>query len=228
MGRIFVTGDTHQSIDISKLNTTKFPEQRKLSKDDYVIVAGDFGMLWNDSKEEHYWRNWLNEKTFTTLFVDGNHENFDMLNNYPISEWNGGKVHFITPSIIHLMRGQVFEIDGIKIFTMGGATSMDKERRVEYISWWKEEMPNHNEYSEAMENLDRHNWKVDYIITHCPPGSTTIKIFDEMFYEPNSITQFLEMVEERLEYRKWFAGHLHVDADIKDVSVLFDRIIEMN
>ena len=96
---IFVTGDTHGEIDISKLNTKNFPIQRELTKDDYVIVTGDFGLVWDGSKADRHWQQWLNEKPFTTLFVDGNHENHELLQQYPVTEWNGGKVHQIQPSI---------------------------------------------------------------------------------------------------------------------------------
>jgi len=81
---IYITGDTHIPIDISKLNTSKFPDQKALSKSDYVIVCGDFGGVWEYSEEGRYWLNWLEQKNFSTLFVDGNHENFDMLDNFCI------------------------------------------------------------------------------------------------------------------------------------------------
>lgn len=73
--------------------------------------------------------------------MDGNHENFDLINEYPVEEWCGGKVHIIRcdkegkPKIIHLMRGQVFEIEGKKIFTVGGAYSIDKYMRTPHRSW---------------------------------------------------------------------------------------------
>jgi predicted phosphodiesterase len=85
---IYVCGDTHIPIDIFKLSVGNFPEQKQMTKDDYIIIAGDFGGVWNNSKEELYWRKWLNDKNFTTLFVDGNHENFELSNNhFPESRW---------------------------------------------------------------------------------------------------------------------------------------------
>lgn len=78
---IFVTGDTHG--DYTRFNTANFPEQKAMTKLDYVIICGDFG-IWNESNEEKYWLNWLQDKPFTTLFVDGNHENYDLLNSYPV------------------------------------------------------------------------------------------------------------------------------------------------
>ena len=86
MSRVFITGDLHGNIDIKKLNSKNFPEGNSLTKEDYVIICGDFGLVWNNSAEELYWRKWLDEKPWTTLFVDGNHENFNLLNDYPICE----------------------------------------------------------------------------------------------------------------------------------------------
>ena len=120
---IYITGDTHGDW-VSRLNTNAFPEQKEMTKDDYVIVCGDFG-IWNDTKQERYNLDWLEDKPFTTLFVDGNHSNFDRLYTMPVSEWHGGKVHFIRPSVIHLMRGQVFNIEGKTFWTFGGASSHD-------------------------------------------------------------------------------------------------------
>lgn len=123
---IWVTGDTHGDW-IHRVNMDSFPEQREMSKDDYVIILGDFG-IWRDSPQQRWYLNWLEERNFTTLFIDGNHENYDILDSYPVEEWHGGKVHFIKPSVIHLMRGQVFDIDGLKFFTFGGASSHDISR----------------------------------------------------------------------------------------------------
>jgi calcineurin-like phosphoesterase family protein len=79
--KVYVTGDTHCPIDIKKLNSENFQEGKTLTKDDVVIILGDFGLLWKDipDKEEKYWTNWLNNKPWTTLFVDGNHENHNRL-----------------------------------------------------------------------------------------------------------------------------------------------------
>ena len=81
---IYFVGDIHADIGIYKLNTKNFSEQKEMTKDDYIIICGDFGCVWDGSKNDKYWINWLNSKKFTTVFVDGNHENFDLLYQYPI------------------------------------------------------------------------------------------------------------------------------------------------
>lgn len=228
MSRIFVTGDVHGGHDIKKLTNKKFPENKDLTKDDYVIVAGDFGLLWNNSPEEIHLRNWLTyTKNFTTLWVDGNHENFNMLNNYKVEEWNGGKVHKISDSIIHLIRGEIYTIHGKKFFIMGGAESVDKEHRVENVSWWKEELPSWKEYENGISNLEAHSWDVDYIITHTCP----LEIFDTVV-ENNKVTtdleKYLEMVSNTSKYKHWYFGHFHQDKKIDNKhTVIYNKIIEL-
>ena len=107
---IYVTGDTHADW-LTRLSFRAFPEGRELTKKDFVLVLGDFG-IWDNSRREKYNLDWLEDRPWTTLFLDGNHENYDILDNLPVSEWNGGKVHSLRPSVIHLMRGQLYTING--------------------------------------------------------------------------------------------------------------------
>lgn len=224
---ILVTGDLHGHIDIHKLNTTNFPLQSELTKEDYLIVCGDVGLVWggNNAQSDEYWQKWLNDKSFTTLIVDGNHENHELLQQYPVTEWHGGKVHMIQPSVIHLMRGQVFNIDGKTFFTMGGASSLDKEYRKEGISWWPQELPSTEEYEEAERNLARHNWSVDYVITHC--GPTLLQSCFNACYEPDKLTNYFDALACRLEWKTWYMGHYHREACLGKYRVLYHDIVEV-
>lgn len=221
---IYVTGDIHGDIDIGKLSTDRFPQQRTLSKDDYLIVCGDFGLVWDGSKREAWWCKWLDGKNFTTLWIDGNHENFERLSQFPIVDMFEGKVHKISQSIYHLKRGQVLTIDKKKFFVMGGAKSHDKWCRKEHISWWKEEMPSSSEMEQAIRSLDMNNWSVDYVLTHCAPRS--IQIMLAYWYENDELTGFLERVRKDLQFRHWFFGHYHTDVQLNEqFTALYDRII---
>ncbi|MEN6459781.1 MAG: metallophosphoesterase family protein [Syntrophomonas sp.] len=220
---LYVTGDTHGELDIHKLNTENFPEQHSMTKRDYVVILGDFGLVWDASKEDLYWRKWLLQKNFTTLFIDGNHENFELLKQYPVVEWHGGIVQFINDSIIHLMRGQVYEIDGLKIFTMGGGSSIDKKYRKLGKSWWPEELPSSIEYEEAINNLTRNNWQVDYVFTH----TISNKMMQAMNYleEDTELNKFFDMLDENLVFKHWYFGHLHTDERINEkYTVLYKNI----
>lgn len=213
---IYVTGDTHGLHDFEKLRifSKAHPE---LTARDYVIIAGDFGGIWDEQSEIEL--AIYAALPFTVLFVDGNHENFDMLDSFPVEMWKGGKVHKIKPNIIHLMRGQVFEIDGNTIFTFGGATSVDKYRRVEGRSWWKQENPTLEELDEGIANLKRYNNKVDYIITHsCSKRALMYPALRfaaaEKFNCPEN--GLLSNFDDTVEYKHWYFGHFHVDERLGD------------
>ena len=105
---IYATGDTHGSLQ--RFQPEHFPEQAGMTRDDYVIICGDFGGVWDGGKKDERNLDWLESLPFTTLFVSGNHENFDRLSKYPVEEWNGGKIQRIRPHVIHLMRGQVLDV----------------------------------------------------------------------------------------------------------------------
>ena len=225
---IFCTGDTHGSMGMSRFNMTNFPLQKELSKEDYMIICGNFGLVWDNSKEEKYWLKWLNDKKYTTIFCDGNHSNHDMLDSLPVSIWNGGKVHFINDSVMHLMRGQIFNINGKKIFTFGGADSIDKQHRVEGKSWWKREMPSNAEYEEGLDNLEKHNFQVDYVISHDCSQSIFEKLMAGLWVKSlTSINKYFEVLEEKLDYKKWYFGHYHEDRWIDEKHRLIYNDIVM-
>jgi len=220
---IFVTGDTHCPIDIHKLREKKFPSHG-LTRSDFVIICGDAGLVWyGTDKEDSYWQDWLDKKPWTTLFVDGNHENHSKLDEMPVSEWHGGNVHFLRPNVIHLMRGQVYDICGKKFFAMGGAESEDKKYREENVSWWAREMPSDEEYETALDNLKKCGGRVDYIITHCCPTSIQAAFFSRK--SPNRLTDFLDEVMDKTKFKAWFFGHYHENIAVSDrLECLYNNI----
>ena len=240
---IYITGDTHGEF-YPRLREKALPN----TEGDYLIICGDFGGLWNGSKYEVERLDWLAKRPFTTLFISGNHENFDMLKEFPIAEWNGGKVQFIRDNIIHLLRGQIFELEGHTFFTMGGASSHDIsdgilqpndpdldekiklfERespfyRINHVSWWKEELPSYEEYAEANKNLAAHNHEVDYIITHCAPTSIAGTITNET-YPSDRLTNYLETLYKTCKFKKWYFGHYHKNLEIDEKMMLIYKNI---
>lgn len=218
---IYVTGDTHGIHDVYKIWGFKMEET------DYLIICGDFGFIWDGGVREEIYLNRLDSLEGTVLFVDGNHENFPLIYSYPVEEWNGGLVHKIRPSVLHLMRGQIYTIENKKIFVMGGGTSIDKMWRTEGISWWAEEMPSKEEYEIALDNLEKAEWKVDYVCTHAAPAVTHDVVLSSSYYKPqDELTKFLQTVDDRLSYKQWFFGHYHDDRQI-DVKhrLLYQDII---
>lgn len=206
---IYVTGDTHGGEDMSKLNTRLFPEQKQMTKDDYVIVAGDFGFPWGGryGRQDRYFLKWLNDKPFTTLFADGNHENFDLLATFEEEDFMGGRVQRISDSVLHLKRGEIYTLQGKAFFVFGGARSHDMHLRTEFVDWWKQEEPSEEEYAGGMDALERRGWKVDFVITHAAPASVAPKRAEE------PVCMYLDKIRKKLEFEKWFFGHYHEDRE---------------
>ena len=224
---IFVTGDTHIPTDISKLNTRSFPRQKELTKNDYVIICGDFGGVWYGNDKDNYWLDWLEQKNFTTLFIDGNHENFPALAEYEECSWNGGKVRFIRPSVIHLMRGYVFDLEGMKIFAMGGARSYDRMFRTEGRTWWPEEMPSEEEIRRARQNLAINDNQVDIMITHDAPQSIA-RMIDFAKSEDDELMPFFDELRNTVGYRHWYFGHFHEDWKVDEShTAVFNKILQL-
>ena len=218
---IYITGDTHGEYDDFLNRIYQYP----ITKDDIVIVCGDFGFVWG-SPYHRYFLAKLTAEPFTIAFVDGNHEDFDLLYNYPVMEWNGGKVHKIAENIYHLMRGQRFVIEGKSFFTMGGAYSVDKAMRNKGKSWWEQELPNNEEYKIAEQTLKACEYKVDYILTHTVPQSVIHYLGLVPDMHDAELTGYFEWLYDELEFKRWFAGHFHVNQLVRDkVQVLLDKVI---
>ena len=153
--------------------------------------------------------------------------------------------------VILLERGQVFEIEGKTFFTFGGASShdvqggiLDREDanydddllkalrselpfRIKHESWWEEELPNEKEMEEGRRNLANCNYKVDYVITHCC-ATGILDILDRgpaRLFEPDVLTDYLQEIEDKLEYTCWYFGHYHMDRKIDARHILLYHAI---
>ena len=214
---VFVTGDTHG--DYRRFND---PRLRELRKEDILIVCGDFGFIWDGSRAETRTLNRLAKKKYTICFLDGTHENFDLLAQYPVEMWNGGKVHVVADGVYHLMRGQVYTIDGKKYFTMGGGESPDYEIRVEHNTWSKEEVPTRQELLDAARNVDKTGGNIDVILTHEPPlkikGFLQLKDNREAV-RVTGLNTFFDELASFCKFQRWFFGALHEDKFISSSHI---------
>ena len=249
---IYVTGDCHGNFRrFTKSERGRLPF--KLTENDYVIVCGDLGLLWAKDGEFKYNLKWFSQLPFTLLWVQGNHENYNMIAEYSLEEWHGGKVrHILQDKIILLERGQVFTIEDRAFFTFGGASSHDISGgildkcsltyRVDYKravrgglpfrvlneSWWKQELPTEDELEEGRKNLAQVGYQVDFVISHC--GSNRLQEALERFnsgcYKHDVLTDYFEELENKLQYKQWFCGHYHEDfcIDAKH-TILYHKII---
>lgn len=220
---IFVTGDMHGDMarfDDKRLNT--------LRPGDTLIVCGDFGFIWDGSKKESKQLQAISKNKFTTVFVDGTHENFDLLERFPAVEWNGGRVHRIAHNILHLCRGHIFNIDGISIFAMGGGENEDLEiRQSKGEKWWAQECPSSQEMQFAVDNLYENGLRVDYVITHEPPSKIKYLLNPNGGFNP--VTAFFDELSRECSYRHWFFGSTHQDKTVSSMHTsVFQSIVQID
>lgn len=201
---IYLAGDTHghqqRLLDLIR--------EQMLMAGDLLIVLGDFSFLYrNDERENAFLDRLEREQSCTIAFIDGNHENFPAIYAYPQENWCGGKIHRIRKNIVHLMRGQVFQFRDRKFFTMGGAYSVD--RYLPDKSFWEQELPCSAEYHEAIRNLERHGYEVDYILTHTAPEKMILEM--GLYPDPHEreLNGFLEHIRRSARHYRWFCGHWH-------------------
>ncbi len=219
---IFITGDTHGDIDYPKLLKLK---EKKLSHDDYLIICGDAGICWSIYDSRRF-LSLYNDIGCTILFIDGNHENFDMLNGLPLVEYKGALMHQVDEHIFHILRGEILTLEGKTFFCLGGACSIDKMYRTPHISWWPEEEINKHDIDNAIANLEKVNNKVDYVITHCSDTKTVLKAFG---FRRDICTDQLMFIDKVVDYKHWFFAHYHFDRKISDKKTcLYQDIIEIS
>ena len=252
---IYITGDTHG--DFRRFSSRAFPEQAGLDRDDFVVICGDFGGVWKPQADadERYWLDWLDDKPFTTLFGDGNHENFARLDGdeFPRLDFHGGVAQRIRAHIYRLGRGEVFELDGKRVFAFGGAASHDIEdgildpngqdpvifrrkcrrwrqegRRFRVLgeTWWPRELPDEAELERgraALANVENH---VDIVISHCLPQDV-IPFLRTGPYAPDRLTlYFNDLLHRGLRFDRWYCGHYHMDRTVMGrFRVLYEDIV---
>lgn len=246
---IYLIGDTHGTIDFSCFMSLKDRARSgslQMSPDkDFVVVLGDWGVVWDNipSKEELKILKMWETAPWTTLVVDGNHENFARLFAYPEVPFNDGVARQISERIYNLKRGEIYNLCGHKIFVFGGGLSIDQERRVEGVSWWREELPTTREMDIGLEKLEQHGNKVDLIFTHEAPrrfvpellGCKNDKV-DESLPESlkykSPLAAYFEHLYNEIEFKAWFGGHYHCDKHFKqnnkEMFVLYRSIYSIS
>lgn len=216
---IYITGDTHGNIDFPKLK--EYFDKHYVTEKDFLIILGDAAIIW--SEKENYLSDYYCLGP-TVLFIDGNHENFELLNSFPVVEFKGAKCHKLHQMVYHVMRGEILNINGLSFFCMGGATSIDKARRINRVSWWEEENITNSDILNGLNNLEKVDYKVDYVLTHCAPSFVVKKMFN---YSVDPNTTILERFESQINYKHWLFGHYHENKSWNKFRCLYSDIIEI-
>ena len=220
---IWVTGDMH-----GEMSAFKREKINKIKKNDSLIVCGDFGFVWDGSKEEKRRLKWIGKRKYTVLFADGCNENFLLLDSYPTVDFAGGKARKISGNLMQLLRGETYEIDGKVIFVFGGGQNDNKELVVSKGTLSTPESPDRSEVENGINNLLKYDNKVDLIVTHDAPSSIKgfINIDDN---EQEYIHVTLENFKNTCKFKMWCFGKYHQDRLIPPYyQQLFEKVMRFN
>lgn len=230
MARTWVTGDLHGGDDFGDIQAWLALRGDEVQSDDRLLILGDFGLVWGKrTHKQHDLLRRLNDRRWgDTLWVDGNHEDFDQIEAWPTEEWHGGLVQRVPgfPHVIHLMRGEVYDMGDEGLwFSMGGARSVDRAWRAPHESWWPQEVPSQAEREHAIASLDAVGWEVDYVLTHdCPAGLVprAVPMAGQLDGPPwpYEHERWLQFLDDHMAYRRWYLGHFHQDGDLDDWHTL--------
>ena len=220
---VYVTGDMHG--DPTRLHDRAL---RRLKKGDTLLVCGDFGYIWKgDEAERRLLKKWGKRK-YTVAFLDGAHENFDRLDAFPVSDWNGGRVQVIGGNLLHLLRGEVYTLEGKTYFVLGGSEEPEREMRQSANTWFEREMPTEQELRHAIERLTAHGGRVNYMITHEPSAKVGGQLITRT-RELNGVHLFLSLLEETVQFDHWYFGALHMDKPVsRRHTAVFRRVLPVD
>ena len=155
----------------------------------------------------------------------------ESISSYKEILWRGGIVYIEEefPNLLFAKDGEIYDLAGKKAIAIGGAYSVDKFYRLSKgMKWFADEQPSEEIKMCVIDNLDAVNWNIDIVLTHtCPakyiPTETFLPMIDQSTVD-NSTEHWLDTIEDRLTYQKWYCGHWHIDKKIDKIRFIMDDL----
>lgn len=229
---IYITGDTHRDF----ARVFDFCRENETTTDDILIILGDAGINYFLDDSDRELKEELSTLELTLFCVHGNHEERPFLiDGYEERDWRGGIVYYEEdfPNLLFAKDGEIYDFDGIKTVVIGGAYSLDKYTRIFHGGgpWYESEQPSEEIKAYVERQLEKARWRVDRVLTHVAPKRyeptwTFILGLDQSRVD-KSTEEWLDSIEDRLDYGSWYCGHYHVDSQEGPVRIMQNDIDEL-
>lgn len=228
---VILTGDTHGEFD----RIEDALEAYETTTDDVMIILGDVGLNYYLDERDDERKERLSRLPITLFCIYGNHEERpEEVPGYEEASWHGGIVLYqpAYPNILFAQDGEVYDFDGKKAVVIGGAYSPDKlSRLANGQRWFPTEQPDGAVKRRVERRLEQAGWKIDYVLSHTVPLHAVPYHAVQTDIDPRTVDssteEWLQKIEERLDYERWFAGHWHITEDIGRISILFEDYEEL-
>ena len=223
---VYITGDIHGQTE----RITYFADRFGMTEEDIIVILGDVGANYYLNKRDKKTKEQLSSIKPTILCIHGNHEaRPDKLAGYETKIWNDGLVQYQPdyPNLFFAVDGALYNINGKRCIALGGAYSVDKYYRLEKgYAWFEDEQPSDTIKNYVNNQLLSVSNKVDVVFSHtCPlkyePREAFLSCIDQSTVD-KSTEQWLDTIEDSLDYKAWYCGHGHIDKKIDKVSFLFE------
>ena len=222
---IYLTGDTHGDFQ----RIAHFCARMHTKPSDIMIILGDAGINFSGGWRDLHKKEFISKLPITLFCIHGNHEQRpSTIPSYAEMEWHGGTVYAEEqfPSIMFAKDGEVYDLDGMQAIAIGGAYSIDWILRIPWRSWWPDEQPSPEIKSRVESKLNQLDWKVDVVLSHTVPlKHEPVEVFlpgiDQREVD-KSTERWLDSIEDRLKYGKWYAGHYHVAKSVDQLQIMFE------
>jgi len=239
---ILLSGDTHRDFDTAKLVRSALHDAvgDALKGVTHLVVLGDWGAIWSDSPasiaEERRMLAFYNAMDWETLVILGNHEGYDRIERLQWTTRYSAPVRQVSDKIFILQHGNVYTVAGQRLFVFGGGESLDRDRRIEGESWWRQEIPSQADLERGLASLQAVGGEVDYVLTHtCPRpmadhmisvapneykvGTWTGKGLDV------TVTMLTGLEAHLKPHKGWYFGHYHVDHSWGNYHCLYHKVV---
>jgi hypothetical protein len=231
---ILLSGDFHANADnelplITKASLIERYSQELYDEIKYHVILGDGSFLWPGGEEYEFINCWeLSKRPFPILCVLGNHDPVLARPDLPEIDIGIGEkvivVRMEKPFVAYLKRGKVYKIENHIFLVLGGALSIDKERREPGKEWWKQEYWTETEKNDVFHLLKKNN-NFDYVLSHTGPQHINNAIASPLqrvglrpaFYDEVAVLN--EKIDCKITCKQWFCGHWHKDKYHYDVNL---------
>lgn len=228
---VIITGDTHGEFS----RIIDFCEEYETALNDVMVILGDSGINYYLDERDTVLKEKLSDLHVTLFCVYGNHEERpENIPGYEERKWRGGVVYYEPeyPYLLFARDGEVYELEGKSVLVVGGAYSIDRDYRLANgLPWYESEQPDAAIKHRVEERLDKAGWKVDCVFSHTVPLSYIPRHAFLSNVDQNrvdrSTEQWLDGIEKKLDYQRWYAGHFHITEWQGRLCILFEDYEEL-
>lgn len=229
--KFYITGDTHGDF----LRIDSFCRRFKPDTDDVMIILGDAGLNYYGDKRDRFSKFRVSKMPITIFCIHGNHEMRPTdVSGYLTKEFCGGTVWYQDeyPNILFAKDGEIYTFGEYRCIVIGGAYSIDKWYRLENgWNWFSNEQPDDEIKAYVEKQLENNDNKIDVVLSHtCPLKHEPVEVFFDFIDQSKvdkSTEQWLDSIENILDYKKWYCGHYHTSKIIDKMQFMFEDIDEL-